>query len=49
VFHQHIKKTNQEVLENARDVKRKRKLKAERKTEQDENIKKKKKELGVDR
>lgn len=47
VYHQLIKKTKQERLEQDREVNRKRQLKEDRKREQEENIKKKQQELGM--
>lgn len=49
VYHQLVTKSPKEVLENARAIKNKRRLKEERKKEQEENITRKKKELGIER
>lgn len=48
VYHQLIQKSKKEILELSREIKKKRKEKAARKAEQEENIKKKKIELGID-
>ena len=47
VYHQHIKKTKQERLEQNREIHKKRELKDQRKKEQEENIRRKEQELGI--
>ena len=49
IYHQLVQKSKKEILETAREIKKKRQLKEERKKEQEENIKKKQEELGINR